>query len=765
MFIRGKLRFSCVLDSEIFTVEQYRRNSQAIIDKIKDKFVGTVIVRSSAREEDRDGRTLAGHFKSVLNVNSDSASEIDAAVNTVICSYADSSECDRIDAQQIFVQRQVLNADVAICGVGLSFDPRSRSPFYYINYEDSGDTVAVTSGGYSKSVYIDRSLQIQSPWSNLINAFKEIEEVLACKCLDVEFAVLKNGDIIIFQVRKLPRNEDFMRGDAYVELLNDVLKSASLQDEIYSDMAFWNPAEMIGCSPRPLDYSLYKKFITDRSWNLYLSRLGYATVDSPIMTKLGNHPYVSVSKTAQALTPQNIPDALRMRLVEHYLKRLSCERHAHDKVEFELIFNCDYLGLRSDLSDDLSCGFTDTEIDDLYSALNKITVGAIVDYAGYKARDLHSVDILRERQDELRRAVEACDSPYELVRLLDKHISELCEYVAPQFAYHARCAFIARKLSISAASCGKVSEQAVYTLLSSVPTVITEFVNDMSDEGSTDEYLTEKYGHLRNSTYSILSNKYEDIKIANLRAIRKTKNRDCAYACDKEKIYGIIAQYLKLDKRLVNEFVEGATQMRELLKFVYGRSVSLVLDAVEKLGEALRLDKNVLSYIPIDEILTVRQGRTTYDEIAQSLSMCAAEQKAYFDRYSELLYPSVVASVEDFHIVKANDDRPNFVTTYVVEAEAIDFDRALDEHGADIDLNGKIVITEKAEPGNDWIFSKFNIAGLIAKYGGAASHMAIRCLEQGIPAALGCGEGLYKYALSCKRLTLDCKNGQISEAI
>ena len=56
-----------------------------------------------------------------------------------------------------------------------------------------------------------------------------------------------------------------------------------------------------------------------------------------------------------------------------------------------------------------------------------------------------------------------------------------------------------------------------------------------------------------------------------------------------------------------------------------------------------------------------------------------------------------------------------------------------------IPLCDKIVIIEGADPGFDWIFSQ-KIAGLITKYGGANSHMAIRCAEFSIPAAIGCGE-------------------------
>ena len=55
------------------------------------------------------------------------------------------------------------------------------------------------------------------------------------------------------------------------------------------------------------------------------------------------------------------------------------------------------------------------------------------------------------------------------------------------------------------------------------------------------------------------------------------------------------------------------------------------------------------------------------------------------------------------------------------------------------DVSGKIVCIPSADPGYDYLFSK-NIGGLITKFGGANSHMAIRCAELGIPAVIGVGE-------------------------
>ena len=58
-------------------------------------------------------------------------------------------------------------------------------------------------------------------------------------------------------------------------------------------------------------------------------------------------------------------------------------------------------------------------------------------------------------------------------------------------------------------------------------------------------------------------------------------------------------------------------------------------------------------------------------------------------------------------------------------------------------LNNKIVLIQNADPGYDFIFS-YKIKGLITEFGGANSHMSIRCLELGIPAIIGIGNKDFK---------------------
>ena len=70
-------------------------------------------------------------------------------------------------------------------------------------------------------------------------------------------------------------------------------------------------------------------------------------------------------------------------------------------------------------------------------------------------------------------------------------------------------------------------------------------------------------------------------------------------------------------------------------------------------------------------------------------------------------------------------------------------------------MSKKIVLIENADPGYDWLFN-FDIKGLITKFGGANSHMSIRCNELKIPAAIGVGEKIFEDLKINEQLTLNC---------
>ena len=100
-----------------------------------------LIVRSSARHEDKAGASQAGRFLSIPNVLGLLA-DLKAAIDRVFASYDATYLTD-----QVLIQPMLQAVDMS--GVVFTSDPNSGSPYLVINYETEGDTAAVTGGKQS----------------------------------------------------------------------------------------------------------------------------------------------------------------------------------------------------------------------------------------------------------------------------------------------------------------------------------------------------------------------------------------------------------------------------------------------------------------------------------------------------------------------------------------------------------------------------------------------------------------------------------------
>ena len=153
---------------------------------------------------------MAGEFESVLDIKAADFDAIAAAVNQVVDSYARKFNQD--GRNEILVQEMV--RDVAISGVLFTCEPNHGAPYYVINYDDvSGLTTTVTAGIGSASnkllyVYRDALDSLKSPrFLRLVSAVVELERVLDCQLLDVEFAIDESETPILLQVRRITTHE------------------------------------------------------------------------------------------------------------------------------------------------------------------------------------------------------------------------------------------------------------------------------------------------------------------------------------------------------------------------------------------------------------------------------------------------------------------------------------------------------------------------------------------------------------------------------
>lgn len=128
------------------------------------------------------------------------------------------------------------------------------------------------------------------------------------------------------------------------------------------------------------------------------------------------------------------------------------------------------------------------------------------------------------------------------------------------------------------------------------------------------------------------------------------------------------------------------------------------------------------------------------------------------ERRHQIKLSPVIHCLENFFVVPLQRAIPNFVTTKAVEGWACHITPDSVVTGS---LDGAVVCIRNADPGFDWIFSH-NISGLVTEYGGVNLHMAIRCAEQNLPAAIGCGEILYERCVKARIIRLNCDTQSVT---
>jgi hypothetical protein len=191
-----------------------------------------------------------------------------------------------------------------------------------------------------------------------------------------------------------------------------------------------------------------------------------------------------------------------------------------------------------------------------------------------------------------------------------------------------------------------------------------------------------------------------------------------------------------------------AVRAREYAKFRFTRCVSDMLADIALWGEQIGLSREELSLLPIQDILD------TDDVIA--LKERVAKNREGYAMTRAIRLPHQICEPADIDIVRLPLGQPTFITDQSVTAKICHLTTV---ETADID--DRIVLIENADPGFDWIFSH-PVIGLITKYGGPNSHMAIRCAEFGLPAAIGCGERLFDILAMAAVVELNCAARKLS---
>ena len=748
----------------------------AAANKVSEKFSGMkLVVRSSSSNEDCYEKSNAGHYKSILNVDSAKTDEVEAAIQEVFASYGAASS--DLENEQVLIQ--TYTPCVQISGVIFTRDIKQNRPYYVINYDDTGSTDSVTSGAGGKTIFVSRdfaSEDLKQPWAQLLEAVQELEEILNGITLDIEFAITEDGQIVIFQVRPLAANYRFKRvadDETYYQLKNRAKQEYSnLQNEAgpasmkLSDMAFWNPAEMIGNNPKCLDYSLYRQIITKFAWNEGLVPMGYQRVREELMYKIGNKPYISLDYSFQALTPAAVSEHLLDRLLEYYRVQLEKNPTAHDKIEFEIVFNCYDFSTEEHIRKLLEHGFTEEEVQELKGALHVLTERCVKDYFETLQKDRAALERLEEVRSYIAGKRSFIKGNYKtLIDHFKELLTAITQFGTPQFARQARYAFMANMFCRSLVEAGYWTQQDQEAFAGSIVTVAKELERDMaafSNGMMTRLEFDRRYGHLRSGSYDISQDRYEKLEFAQKKKPAETVSQSIeAVKLSAAAVQGVERALKQIGFSASAEeflaFLKSALEEREKFKFEFTKSLSDALELLVYVGECLGIPRNEMAYLEIQDLLASEYYETP-DNVRKFFNTIIQQRKAEYDQNSALVLPEMIWDIWDLDMVKISEARPNFITGKCIEGEVCLINGSTRPES----IRNKIVVIEKADPGYDWIFSQ-NIKGLITKYGGVASHMAIRCAEFNLPAAIGCGEKIYDFAAGAHNVVLDCANGKISD--
>jgi hypothetical protein len=752
-----------------FRVHEWEDKKEEIIYRcLRNIDSNLLAIRSSSILEDTNENSNAGAYESVLNVLNQKE-HIVQAVEQVISSYEYNPN------NQVLVQPMVEN--VAMSGVVMTKTLDDGSPYYVLNFDDtSGQTDTVTSGNsINKTVYVYNGVKegdFDSPYLlEVIRLVWKLEEKFIGMPLDIEFAVDKNLNIYLLQVRPITVSRNW-KADANALVNNRIYLLSDYLDNILQPriglfgrrtllglMPDWNPAEMIGVVPKPLARSLYRKLITESTWRIAREAMGYRVLPPvELMLSLFGRTYIDVRCSLNSLLPDDLNEVLSEKLVNLFIDKLDNSPHLHDKIEFEIIPTIKSFDSHHFIQNNYGDFLNQSEILEYEAALHRLTYNAINlnEPNNTLLRSIQDAEILGEKQvyfrNESRNSFQTAD--------YIKHLIEECiNYGTIPFAIAARHAFIAESFLRSAVRCEAISAGRVDEFKKSIKTISSELSIDFSMvllNKLPKQTFMEKYGHLRPSSYDILSLSYNQrVDLFESSYLHENMGNDIfeLSIIEKENIDSLLksSSFNNINSEQLFEYIERATVARERIKFIFTKHLNEILESIALWGVNEGFSRDDLSYLEIDEILNM-----IFSPLASYVNEYYHEKinssKKNLDMAKSLKLSYLIRSSRDIFIVPQQRSVPNFITDRQLEASVV----VVSPYQKNIpNLTNKIVCIEGADPGYDWIFTR-NIAGLITMFGGTNSHMAIRCAEFGLPAAIGCGEQNFERIVKAGKCLLDC---------
>lgn len=687
-------------------------------------------VRSDAFDEDRSAASQAGRYLSLLDVASDAVAEAIDAVFDAMSGHAE---------DQVLLQPMLAPSRRAC--VASTHRLSDGAPWYCIEF-GQGDPAVVTGGratgrhlAWPRAQFADASAGAQAQAMSLISdpdaaqVIALLRAIEACglrEPFEVECLFTDSGAPWLLQLRALGMRERWPRRSprpptrptlALCEPEPDLLG----RHTALSLMSDWNPAELIGTHPRPLALSLFQALISRDSWWRARAQLGYRAPPRAgihLLRPVLGRPYVDLRRSLNSLLPAGLDALTGTRLVEAWVERVRRQPELHDKLEFEVCRS-----VRD---------FTPAPI-------VRATLGACLDGSAAAAFEqaLHGLSLrLLGTSPRTEPHAAAAGDTFDPARpSIDavKRLLRVARQRALDFAADARLAFAAEAQLRSAIARGALTPERAGLLRQSLGATATpgDLHHDAprwrpSSFDITQPLLPAPEGVRRDE-----AKRQFELSPAETRALDSLLH-EAGFALAP-------AAWL--------QWWQHCSRAREAGKYALMRPLAQLLEALAALGARQGLDREALSWLSLPMLL---RG-LGQDSAPTALQTCAERAWRRAEREQGWLLGPVLREASDLDAFDSLGLLPNFIGRRALRAPLHVLPNS---DPAQAVPRGAIVAVLQADPGYDWLFAR-DIGGLITAWGGAHSHMAIRCAEFDLPAAIGCGEAVWARLLAAREAHLD----------
>ena len=734
-----------------FTKKEYLKNKLVIFNKIKKKFgIKKIIVRSSSKQEDTIEYSNAGKYKSFKNLKVNK--------EIVLCKIDEVIKDFNNINDQILIQEFISNPSLS--GVIFTKNINNNSPYYFINFDKSGYTDLITSGKINpsmKNIIVKRNKTYNNFFlKKYLTNIKKIEKIFSNERLDIEFCI-KNKKFYLFQCRPLKTMPKVNENKLDEVLVNVTKKINKLQTRLpnlpgnisyFSNMTDWNPAEMIGVRPTPLSLSLYTELITDEVWAEQRSNYGYRDVrPNRLMINLAGSPYIDLRVDFNSFLPADLPKKIQEKSINFYLSKIKNKNYLQDKVEFDLIETCYDFNSKNSLKKFLS----KKEVGIYLKCLRRLSNTIMGKNSNVLNSEIEKIKTLKTKIEILKR------SKLSEIQKIYYFLQDCKKFGTLSFAGIARCAFMSTKILRSLVKMKIISMKDLENFYASISTITKEMNDSLNKINSNKKrmYFLEKYGHLRPSTYSISSKNYkENFNKYFSKNFRTSKSSNKKFKLNKSQIKKINKTFFKhrlnFNTRDFFEFAKKSIYFREYSKLIFTKSINEIFKNLIKLSKTIKIPRNDLEYVSIKSFLNF-YSNVDVQKLKKIIINEIENNKSNADMLNLIEFPEFILNNKSFYLFEQKSKQGNYVTTKTTHGKIINF-KKINNYAL---IKNKIVFLENADPGYDFIFSH-GIKGLVTEYGGANSHMSIRCLELGIPAIIGIGAKEYYSILKNNNIEINC---------